>query len=294
MKLSGLATVPPQSTVNRCIGILPATLAATLALTSCSPAPTLGPSAPDVDGPGEQVDTRAIRNPLPKVEPITRLGNKSPYSVFGKTYEVLPSNKNYREQGIASWYGKKFHGRKTSNGEVYDMYGMTAAHKTLPIPSYVLVTNLDNNRSIVVRINDRGPFHDSRLIDLSYVAALKLGFADQGTAKVLLESLDPSKGKREPSPQLSRPAFSDNQSADSSLPALSQGRYFQVGAFEDLDTAQGLQKTVRGYTSLPILVHKKDQLFKVWIGPIAGKLELQVLRKALQESANIPGFIILE
>jgi len=161
----------------------------------------------------------------------------------------------------------------------------------LPIPSYVSVTNLDNNRSIVVRVNDRGPFHDARLIDLSYVGALKLGFADQGTARVLVEYLDPS-----------QPTATENLSADSSQSASSedpeqeafQDRYLQVGAFNDLDSAQILQKKVQDHTSLPISVQKKDQLFKVWVGPIVGKLELQQLRKALLDAANISGFIISE
>ncbi|MBT5387454.1 MAG: septal ring lytic transglycosylase RlpA family protein [Porticoccaceae bacterium] len=283
-----------MSTANRHLGALPVILATVLGIVSCGSAPTLGPTlgpTSDRDGPGERIDISAIPNPLPKVEPITKLGNKSPYTVFGKTYQVMSSNKNYREQGVASWYGKKFHGRKTSNGEIYNMYGMTAAHKTLPIPSYVSVTNLDNNRSIVVRVNDRGPFHDARLIDLSYVGALKLGFADQGTARVLVEYLDPS-----------QPTATENLSADSSQSASSedpeqeafQDRYLQVGAFNDLDSAQILQKKVQDHTSLPISVQKKDQLFKVWVGPIVGKLELQQLRKALLDAANISGFIISE
>ena len=140
-----------------------------LALGACGLTPEM-----EKDGAGKRINTTLIPNATPKSEPITNAGNKSPYEVFGKTYWVLPSSNGYKETGIASWYGTKFHGRLTSNGEIYNMYGMTAAHKTLPIPCYARVTNVENGSSVVVRINDRGPFHGARLIDLSYVAAMKL------------------------------------------------------------------------------------------------------------------------
>src|SRR5262249_32689194 len=118
--------------------------------------------------------------------------NKTPYSVLGKTYYVMPDAASYREYGKASWYGTKFQGQPTSSGEPYDMYKLTAAHRNLPIPSYVRVTNLDNHKSAIVRVNDRGPFHSERLIDLSYAGAVKLGFADVGTARVMVEVVDGS------------------------------------------------------------------------------------------------------
>jgi len=142
-------------------------------LTACvsSPAPTSKPRQPTFAeqkdrGPTQAMDVDHIPDAIPRYEPRTIAGNKSPYTVLGKTYRVLPDSTGYSEQGIASWYGEKFHGRNTSNGEIYDMYGMTAAHKTLLIPSFVRVTNLDNGKSIIVRVNDRGPFHDNRIIDL--------------------------------------------------------------------------------------------------------------------------------
>src|SRR5690606_2878870 len=119
-------------------------------------------------GPASYVDLSQIPDAVPRSEPRTRAGIKNPSAVLGKTEYLLEDESDYRERGYASWYGKKFHGHQTSNGEIYDMYGMTAAHKTLPIPSYVRVTNLDNNRQVVVRVNDRGPFHSGRIIDLSY------------------------------------------------------------------------------------------------------------------------------
>lgn len=144
------------------------------------------------DGPPPRdVDVSNLPDAVPKVELIRKAGNKSPYTVFGKTYQVLPSNKGYRERGVASWYGKKFHGRKTSNGETYDMYAMTAAHKSLAIPSYVKVTNLDNGRTVIVRVNDRGPFHGGRIIDLSYAAAKKLDYSAKGVANVEVVAIDP-------------------------------------------------------------------------------------------------------
>ena len=163
-----------------------------LALSGCSAivglpvgqAPTVDPSR---DGPPlTVVDVANKPLPIPKNEPRIKRGNVSPYTVFGVTYEVMPSAAGYQEIGTASWYGRKFHGRLTSSGEVYDMFEFTAAHKSLPIPSYVQVTNLANQEQIVVRVNDRGPFAEGRIIDLSWAAAQRLGFADKGTARVEL------------------------------------------------------------------------------------------------------------
>jgi len=140
--------------------------------------------------PDEIPDVDAIPEPEVRIEPRARSGNRG-YSVLGKRYSVLDSDRGYVEQGGASYYGKKFHGRRTSSGEVYDMYAFTAAHKTLPLPSYARVTNLDNGKSLVVKINDRGPFHAGRVIDLSYAAAVKLGYRDKGVARVEVRTLQP-------------------------------------------------------------------------------------------------------
>lgn len=155
-------------------------------------APHIADSAPD-----EILDVDAIPEPEAKAEPRSRAGNRS-YAVLGKRYQVRDSAEGYVEEGMASYYGKKFHGRLTSNQEVYDMYAFSAAHKSLPLPSYVRVTNLANGKSVVVRVNDRGPFHAGRVIDLSYAAATKLGFTKQGTAKVEVRALTPddSRGGR--------------------------------------------------------------------------------------------------
>ncbi|MGH8705561.1 MAG: septal ring lytic transglycosylase RlpA family protein, partial [Burkholderiales bacterium] len=142
------------------------------------------------DGPGDRppADLAAVPDAVPRIEPLHRYANR-PYQVFGKDYVPLPRAAAYKQQGTASWYGRRFHGQKTASGEPYDMYAMSAAHPLLPIPSYARVTNLANGRSVVVRVNDRGPFHAGRIIDLSYAAAYRLGYADAGSAPVEVESI---------------------------------------------------------------------------------------------------------
>ena len=141
-------------------------------------------------GPAAPIDVSGVREPVPRAEPRARNGNRSPYKVLGKSYHVLDSAGGFHERGTASWYGTKFNGRPTSSGELYDMCAFTAAHKTLPLPSFVRVTNLDNGRSLIVRVNDRGPFHPGRVMDLSYAAAVRLGVDRTGTARVELQGID--------------------------------------------------------------------------------------------------------
>ena len=136
---------------------------------------------------------RGFPMPCRSSEPLSRYGNPESYVVYGKTYHTLSSSKGYKERGAASWYGTKFHGKRTSSGEPYDLYAMTAAHKTLPLPTYVEVTNLKNGRTVIVKVNDRGPFHDDRLIDLSYAAAAKLDILPYGTGEVEVRAIDPTK-----------------------------------------------------------------------------------------------------
>lgn len=172
-------------------------LAATI-LSGCGTAPrTPGggisiPGTESRDGaPDGTRDIASIPEPVPRVEPLARYGNPANYEVFGKVYHTLRSSTGYVERGIASWYGTKFHGRRTSSGEPYDLYGITAAHKSLPLPTYVRVTNLQNGRTLIVRVNDRGPFHENRVIDLSYAAASKLGILATGTGLVEVHAIDP-------------------------------------------------------------------------------------------------------
>jgi rare lipoprotein A len=207
------------------------------------------------DGPPDfYVDETRISNAVPKVEPLSKYGNYKSYVTLGKRYHTLPSNRNYEAIGTASWYGKKFHSRKTSNGEQYDMLKMTAAHKTLPLPTYLEVTNLANNRKVIVRVNDRGPFVSDRLIDLSYVAAKKLGMLGHGTARVKVKAIHPHS-------YASTTKHSNQQF---------QSFYLQVGAFRNKNNANALQRRLSTLISMPVKVHQtasKHSLYKVKIGP---------------------------
>ena len=160
-----------------------------LAISACS-----SQRKPAADGPPDvsQPESNLPADQVPRQEPLSKYGNPPSYVVFGKTYHTLPSSQGFVQRGIASWYGKKFHGRRTSSGEPYDMFGMTAAHTQLPLPTYVQVTNLKNGKQVVLRVNDRGPFHGNRIIDLSYSAATKLDIVREGTGLVEVRALDPS------------------------------------------------------------------------------------------------------
>lgn len=183
----------------------PPGLAARVGWLACILAPLMlagcaGTGSRDVVDDGDPVPPHIARIPdaVPKVEPLSRHGNPESYTVFGKRYRTQKNSRGHVERGLASWYGEPFHGRRTSSGETYDMHAMTAAHKTLPLPTYAQVTNLDNGRSIVVKINDRGPFHEDRVIDLSYTAAMKLGVVRHGTAPVEVKAIDPAQPRSAP------------------------------------------------------------------------------------------------
>jgi rare lipoprotein A len=229
-----------------------------------------GPQAPDVaDGaPPKSIRPSQVADAVPRADPILSAGNYSPYTVRGVEYRVMKSAHNYREEGIASWYGTKFHGRQTSNGEVFDLYAATAAHKTLPIPSYARVTNLDNGRSVTVRVNDRGPFHADRLIDLSYGAAVKLGYMERGTAPVRVEVL--------------------NIAGVEDRRGMPQGQYrfLQLGAFGSRDAAVELQQRVAGVTAQPVFLSPVESggavLHRVRVGPVDDPAQLEATRDLLQ------------
>jgi rare lipoprotein A len=215
-------------------------------------------SGAERDGPPKQVptDLSTLPDPVPRPEPRSKYGNPATYTVAGKTYRVMPSSRGYAETGKASWYGTKFHGRRTSSGEPYDMLQLTAAHKTLPIPTYAHVTNLDNGRRSIVRINDRGPFHPERIIDLSYAAAVKLGVNGTGTANVRVEAI----------------SFDQPRRAE---------RYtLQAGAFAMLAAADALQVRLKALLGYPVLVVQTpdDHLYRVRVGPIEGDAALDQVR----------------
>jgi rare lipoprotein A len=245
-----------------------------LILTGC------GGGSTKSDGPGSGRVPDLPADAVPRPETRSRygngrdIGNGPQYEVFNKTYTVMASGSGYKQSGVASWYGKKFHGNLTSNREVYDMYEMTAAHKTLPLPTYVRVKNLRNNKSVVVRVNDRGPFIDNRIIDLSYAAALKLDMVRDGTSMVEVTAydFDERKGDRPASVKTS-PASPSN-----STPTAARNQVFvQVGAFGDrANAARRLallsQSGINGAS-----VHEDSSsnpsLYRVRIGPVADVIQ---------------------
>ncbi len=209
------------------------------------------------DGPGAPIDADAIPPAVPRDEPRSRYGNPESYVVDGRRYHVRDSARGYVREGTASWYGRKFHGRRTSSGETYNMYTMSAAHRTLPLPTYARVTNLDNGRSAVVRVNDRGPFVGDRLIDLSYAAATRLGVVGEGTARVRVRALDPG------------------------VPTVREGRdppgngdlFAQVGAFRERDNADRLRARLERARIGPVRIERASSddgatLYRVRIGPV--------------------------
>lgn len=251
------------------------------------------------DGPPDaDVDVRGIPDAVPKDEPITRAGNKNPYVIYGKTYHLLPTSRGYREVGIASWYGSKFHGQKTANGEPYSMYTMTAAHARLPIPCYVRVTNLDNGRKAIVRVNDRGPFHGGRVIDLSYVAAKKLGYADKGTARVEVAAIDPAEYQRNSveSPRLSGASATATKPPLASAADARGDTFLQVGSFASAASARSLKRRLAGVTRYPIAIHSAQRdrrtLFNVIIGPLVDNRQIDDLRRRLRSAEGLNAFVV--
>ncbi len=249
--------------------------------------------------PQHQVSAHHIADAVPRKDAITRAGNKNPYTVLGKTYHLLPTGTGYRQEGVASWYGTKFQGRPTANGEPYNLYGMTAAHRTLPIPAYVRVTNLDNNRTAIVRVNDRGPFHDQRIIDLSYAAAIKLGYADKGTARVLVEVIEPDTAPTpsSPSPILASTSTSVMPPVSAAVVApATVGRYFlQVAAFKDLALANKLRAELLASTEHAVAIKPSQPagFYRVQLGPMATlELAQKVSQKLVAMNYSQPRLIL--
>lgn len=244
--------------------------------------------------PTTMIDLDAIEPVVPVVEPITAAGNKSPYVVLGNTYYVMADSQGYSERGIASWYGTKFHGRLTSNGEIFNMYGLTAAHRSLPIPSYVRVKNLENSEEIIVRVNDRGPFHDERVIDLSWAAAAKLGFADTGIAPVEITYIDPAQY------QVTLAQESRQQTSETLVPApladLGDNAYLQVAALRDEQSVARLLDKLLPIARHPIDIIDEETdvgvVYRVQIGPIAQHSELTLMQTMLEMGGMQPGFVV--
>ncbi|MBU0885113.1 MAG: septal ring lytic transglycosylase RlpA family protein [Gammaproteobacteria bacterium] len=287
--------------------------------------PGVGISGPDdfnrphKDGaPWWDVDVSRI----PDAVPMPHYGSvkASPYTVFGKQYYPIPDARRYQAVGPASWYGTKFHGQATANGETYDLYGMTAAHKTLPLPSYVRVTNLENGKSAILRVNDRGPFYSDRIIDLSFAAAKKLGYAESGTARVKVEGIDPHEWwaqqgrpvpmvlaapqqvaqvkatpqpvsqpfeRYSPPPQQHAAAVVPVQiDAKKNASVAASGLYLQVGAFANPDAAELLRSKLSEAVAAPVfvssVVRNQQILHRVRLGPVSNQGEAEQLQNTVR------------
>lgn len=240
----------------------------------------------------EPIDLSAVQPVVPEPVERTLAGNKSPYTVNGQTYYVMPTEAGYEETGMASWYGRKFHGHLTSNGEIYDMFSFSAAHKTLPIPSFLEVTNLDNGKSVVVRVNDRGPFHDGRVVDLSYAAATFLGYADRGTARVRVRALLPPSTR--PAPVLLADAGETVQEdvlEERALIEQDAGQeYLQVGAFSNENSARLLLDKLKALTGIPAFIRSDINadtgglLHRVRLGPVNETIDMTALVKLIVDA----------
>ncbi|CEG56942.1 septal ring lytic transglycosylase RlpA family protein [Legionella fallonii] len=219
------------------------------------------------DGAPTKMHNVSFKEPVPAKEPLSRYGNPTEYKVDGRTYEVMKSSTGYKTRGIASWYGTKFHKQRTSSGEPYNMYVMSAAHKTLPLPTYVKVKNLDNGREAVVKVNDRGPFHADRVIDLSYAAALKLGVFPRGTARVEIETLAGPSGQAH--------------------------YYLQAGAFSSEVLAKQLKDKLARVTPSPVFIEHYKQHYVVRVGPFAAKKMADGLKSQLARNGVRGSFSVL-
>lgn len=215
-----------------------------------------------------------VQNAEPKYEPLSRRGNQD-YKLRGGTYNIVRDPRGFTQSGYASWYGAKFQGYETSNGEIYDMYQMTAAHKTLPLPSYVKVTNQSNGKSVIVRVNDRGPFHDGRIIDLSYAAAYKLGVYQHGTAPVKIEYIDNHSGV-----------------TDSIMPPKENLEYLvQVTALSDKDKARSLAKNLGQSYSVGALINSEGGINRVMLGPLTNETQADALLRRLRAEGHPQAYI---
>lgn len=267
--------------------------------------------------PQDPPDVSQIPDAVPRVEAPSRGGNRPVYEVWGKTYRVLPDARGYVRQGTASWYGEKFHGYATSNGEIYDMYKMSAAHRSLPLPTYARVTNQDNGRSVIVRVNDRGPFHNDREIDLSYAAAARLDILERGTGRVKVEAIDPvvwlaenggSGANRTVAPAV-QPAPSAQASPRSvaSAGAVNSGGgatsadaggddgvpiYLQIAALGSADNARALKARLERELSHPVRVADATGMYRVQVGPLAHAGQVEPVRAELRRAGFDQAFIV--
>lgn len=244
------------------------------------------------DGPGANppANLDSIPEPIPKIEPFNKYTSR-PYTVLGRTYTPYVQLTPYKARGVASWYGKRYHGQKTSSGEVYDMYALSAAHTLLPLPSYARVTNVANGKSVVVRVNDRGPFHEDRLIDLSYAAAHRIGIIGQGSAMVEVESIDPGGGEA--------PAVASEPAAPAPVaaPLTSEagGVFVQLGAFSVEENAGAFLRKMRielGWLTGSMKLVRGDGLYKVHVGPYPDRGEAEAAAERIRQQLGFTPFVL--
>ncbi|WP_163649073.1 septal ring lytic transglycosylase RlpA family protein [Modicisalibacter sp. 'Wilcox'] len=309
---------------------LPAMLVALLVLAGCA-----GDGARQGGGryamgedayPDSPPDVSQVPDAVPRVEPRAESGNRSTYRVWGRTYHVLSDPRGYEAEGTASWYGKKFQGYDTASGEPYDMYKMSAAHRTLPLPTYARVTNTDNGRSVIVRVNDRGPFHGNRLIDLSYAAAARLGILRHGTGHVRVEAIDPvawqarhgksTAGEGESVAAAKSPTKRQAAVATRAAPAKAPPRavslsprkasdtgsasggpaegmfYLQVAALGSAGNAERLRERLQSRLDRPVRIDNGGRLHRVQVGPVADRPALEALRRELQQAGFAQAFTV--
>ncbi len=255
------------------------------------------------DGPGSSppANLDAIPDAVPRTEPLLRAANR-PYSVFGRDYTPMTTLGPYKARGVASWYGRRYHGRKTSIGEVYDMYAMSAAHPTLPLPCYARVTNLANGRSVVVRVNDRGPFLSERLIDLSYAAAYRLDYIGRGSAMVEVELLVPGQvAAAAPQPERARP---DPPPARATAPDATplateveaSGVYLQLGAFGSRENADLFRDRVAAqltWIAAALRIESRDGLHRVRAGPYSDRVEALAVSAHIREALEVTPIVVV-
>ncbi|WP_075881134.1 septal ring lytic transglycosylase RlpA family protein [Halomonas massiliensis] len=241
--------------------------------------------------PLDPPDVSQVPDAEPREEPLSRAGNRASYEVWGKTYRVLPDSTGYAKEGTASWYGEKFHGYATSNGEIYDMYKMTAAHRSLPLPTYARVTSQENGNSVIVRINDRGPFHSEREIDLSYAAASRLGFTEAGTGRVKVEAIDPKRWRGEGVSDAPTPAataeIAEPESASDDGPF-----YLQIAALGSAESADRLKEQLQRELRHGVRVTHEADVYRVQVGPVARQQQERPLRESLRQAGFPQAFIV--
>ncbi|PAU74649.1 septal ring lytic transglycosylase RlpA family protein [Halomonas salipaludis] len=261
-------------------------------------------------------DVANVPDAEPRVEPRSPGGNRPTYEVWGKTYRVLADEVGYSNEGIASWYGEKFHGYATANGEIYDMYLMTAAHRSLPLPSFVKVTSVANGRSVIVRVNDRGPFHDDREIDLSYAAAARLDILGSGTGRVRVEAIDPvawqqnrGNGERQvaevqrqardgaeqvaaPAADVSPPREVAARPASDNGSSHAGGVFLQVAALGSASNAEALKSRLQSELNQPVRVASDASVHRVQVGPVSDASRVEPLRDELRRAGFAQTLVI--